>query len=299
MFTNNPRFPLELQQSILSHLARDLDSMSCRPTLANCALVCYAWRSIVQPWMFTELRIRPDLQLDNIAKFFGASSPSHHLSKHIKMISVVPSYRAVAPSFSAMLRAMDERGMFRLFTNVEHIYTNFSLQSLSEEDITLLSQFGHLRKLELLSTRVSSLHDLVSSFPALTHLRLQPVLFSDSEAVQLQVQARKLQRLGIVLDNDTKGVPIGMRLNAPGLEHLTLMWIFTAEEQQMLAVARNVLDSIPLENIKTLNLVGCSWHEGDGILGKSWCFLNARSAHIQWLFLFKQILSSRPGLNHF
>jgi hypothetical protein len=300
----NPHLPFELQESILSHLADSLDYVSYRPTLANCALVCHAWRSIVQPWMFTKVRIRPDLmKLDNIAKFFGASSPSHHLSKHIKMItisSVVPRYQAATtPSFSAMLGAMDAREMFRLFNNVEHIYTNLSLESLSKEDITLLSQFGHLRKMELVFTRLSSLYDLVSSFPALTHLKLHPVLFSDSEAVQVQVPALKLQRLGIFLDNDARGFPVGMRLNAPGLEHLMLMWIYIAKEQRILSVARNVLDSIPLENIKTLNLDGCSWHEGDGILGKSWCFLNAHSAHIQWLFLFKQIISSRPDLSHF
>jgi hypothetical protein len=275
MFPNNPRLPLELQQSILSHLAHDLDSKSCRPTLANCALVCHAWCSIVQPWMFTELRytsaIARRTQLNNTVKFFGASSPSHHLSKHIKMITISPMfYSNTIDSFQALLRAMNEREMFQLFNNVEFIVLNPGLYSLVEADIALLSQFRQLAKMQLTCSLVFSFPDLVSSFPALTHLGLSDVPIADSGSAH--VQALKLQRLGIFLNhNDDRGFPPGIELNAPGLEYLILMWSYHLSTTHAASFVRNVITSIPSENIKTLNLIGQTW-DATGtnvILGKS------------------------------
>ena len=166
---------------------------------------------------------------------------------------------------------MNEREMFRLFNNVEHIridpYSRSGVNP-SEEDITLLSQFRQLRKMELGPIRVPSFRDLLSSFSDLTHLALSSVVFSDSGPVH--VRALKLQRLAISLHRDS--FPSGMRLDAPGLEYLMLKW--TRDEYMYMgdveSGARNVRDALPLENIKTLNLRGSSWYI-DVNWGKSWC----------------------------
>jgi hypothetical protein len=266
MSLNNPNLPLELHESILSHLAPD------RRMLANCALVCHAWRSIVQPWMFTKLSIKPDL-IQCIWEFFRTSSASHHLSKSIKMIEIdnIPesdAYTVTIPSFSAMLGAMNERQMFQLFNNVEYLILFVFRDTLTNEDVTLLSQFRHLRKMEL---ELPSFRDLVAlSFPALSHLELS-CSYDDSEPVQTQAQAQtqalnlqNLQRLAIILDN-CRRFPARMKVYAPRLEHLTLLnWSHVA------SIARNVIDFIPPENIKTLNL--CAWSQrGERIaVGKSW-----------------------------
>jgi hypothetical protein len=272
MSPNNPRLPFELQESILSHLAGCLDSESYRPVLASCALVCDAWHSIVQPWIFTELEIRSDLtEIDNIAKFFGTSSPSHHLSKHVKRVTVAAFLSSVLP-LSVMLRAMDEREMFQLFNNVEHIDIALVHDSFSKEGITLLSQFRQLRKMQLMltTTRVASFHHLVSSFPALTHLGLGlcDAYFSDSGLAH--VRALKLQRLGIFLLAGSPAFPSGMRLDAPGLEYLTLKWGDYLRDWDAVFFVRSVMASIPLENIKTLNLIGHTRDAADVHSGKSW-----------------------------
>ena len=251
-------------------LADDLDYKSYRDRLANCALVRHAWRSIVQPWMFIEITIRPDW-MNNTAKFFGASSSSHHLSKHIKSIRVIA--RDITTSLSAMLGTMNEREMFRLFKNVEHIYipavSHGDHQNLSADDITLISQFRQLRKMQLKCVRVASFHDVLSSFPALTHLELYRVTFSDSGPAH--VRALKLQRLAILLSDVLGYLHPRMSLDAPELEYLTLMWRqdWNMDLQEVESAARNVLKAIPLENIKTLNLCRASWQGGDIILGTS------------------------------
>jgi hypothetical protein len=275
MYPNNPCLPLELQDLILSHLEGSLDFMSYRPMLASCTLVCHAWRSIVQPWLFTDLEFRSDLtEVDNIAKFFDASSPTHHLSKHVKSITVTVG------SLSALLRAMDEREMFPLFDNVEHIDTTLVHDNPSEEDITLLSQFRQLRRVQLktLWPRAVSFHHLVSSVPALTHLELCGVHFSDSGPAH--VRAFKLQRLGINLLHGYGTIPPGMRLNAPGLEYLMLKWDHSNLSMHGEPLIQNLIASIPLETIKTLNLIGHTRDPADVIPGKSWRPLTPHSARV-------------------
>jgi hypothetical protein len=284
MSTDNPRLPFELQESILSHLAGSLDSESYRPILASCTLVCHAWRSIVQPWILTELVIGSDLiKMDNIAKFFGAASPSHHLSKHIKSISMAPSYTNAFLSLSTMLRAMDEREMFRLFNNIEYIDIDLTLvqDGLSEEGITLLSQLRQLRKMQIMyaTTQTVSFDYLVSSFPALTHLGLCDVHFSYSGSAH--VRALKLQRLGVYLLNDrSPTLPPGMRLDAPELVYLTLERGSDLSDRCAASFMQNVITSFPLENLKALNLIGHTWNPADVISGKSWHPSTTHSARV-------------------
>jgi hypothetical protein len=269
MPTDNPRLPLDLQESILSHLAGSLDLKSCRPMLASCTLVCHAWCCIVQAWIFTKIEIRANqTQMDKLTKFFGASSPSHHLSKHIKSITVA-RYTATIPSLIAMLRAMDEREMFRLFNNVEHIALSLVHDSLSEEGITLLSQFRQLRKMQLrlTKTRVVSFHHLLSSFPALIHLALDLEDASFSDSGSAHIQAFKLQRLEIFrLDRSSTFLP-GIKLD---VEYLTLEWCDGLRNWDATSFIRSVIASITLENIKTLNLVGHTRDAADVNSGKSW-----------------------------
>jgi hypothetical protein len=283
MSTDNPRLPLELQESILSHLAGSLDFESYRPMLASCTLVCHAWRSIVQPWLFTDLVFRTAVtEVDNIAKFFDTSSPTHHLSKHIKSITVKQSYsqNVARCTLNAMLRAMDERKIFRLFNAVQHIGINLGSDSLSEEDITLLSHFRQLRKVQLITPwpRAVSFHDLVSTFPALTHLELCGANFSDSGPAH--VRALKLQRLVITLFQGSPTVSPVMRLDAPGLKFLMLKWLDYLNSPYGEPLIQNLIASIPLENIKTLNLIGHNRDPADVIPSKSWRPLITHSVRV-------------------
>ena len=66
-----------------------------------------------------------------------------------------------------------------------------------------------------------------------------------------------------------------MKIDAPGLEYLMLKWrhdhdMDMRDVESAARNARNVLEALPLENFKTLNLRGSSW-DHDVILGKSWC----------------------------
>jgi hypothetical protein len=178
------------------------------------------------------------------------------------------------------LRAMDEREMFRLFDKVEHIDTTLVHDNPSEEDMTLLSQFRQLRKVQVQTTtwpRVS-FHHLVSSFPALTHLELCGAHFSDSEPAH--VRALKLQRLGINLLQGFTRIPPGLRLDAPGLKYLMLEWGDYLSSSHGEPLIQSLIASIPPENIKTLNLIVHNRDPGDVILGKSWRPLITHSARV-------------------
>jgi hypothetical protein len=164
---------------------------------------------------------------------------------------------SAATRFSVMLEVMNEREIFGLFNNVEYLRLFILSDTFTNEDIALLSQFRHLRKMYL---HLPFFHNLASYFPTLTHL-----LLSCYGPVQDQTQAEglnlpNLERLGIYLDV-WPSFPAELTVYAPKLEHLALRWTSDTRWEDVSSIARNLIASIPLENIKTVNLTGHSWDE--------------------------------------
>jgi hypothetical protein len=226
-------FPMEIYHAILGYLR--LGNMS---TLGNCALVCNAWRSIVQRWMFSRLVIQlTPTHVDQVLAFFTESSP--YLSKFVTTLELCHSQDRDAPSvpLNTLLRLLSDKGIFKLSINVDNLHLGHPLSTLTAEELTLLSQLAKVRELSISSGRVSSIQSLISTFPSLRSLILGSgvVLTGDSAVSSPAIQGLAIQASFTIAPTS---------FNLPSLHHFAFHWCWTT------AIAQSLLESIPYEQIQ-------------------------------------------------
>ena len=241
-------FPMELYHAILDHLR--LGNLS---TLGNCALVCSAWRSIVQRWMFSKLVIRlTPTHVDEVHTFFTESSP--YLSEFVRTLELAPprAQDASSVSHNTSLELLSDNGIFKLFINVDNLHLGYLnhrgfVGRLTAEQLTLLSQLANVRELHMTAAWLPPIHYLTSTFPSLRSLMLgSGTVYSGARTVSFPA----IQRLAFHVDDKThREFPTSF--NFPSLRHFAFRW-----HPATAYITQPLLESIPYEQIQRLNLFG-------------------------------------------
>jgi hypothetical protein len=259
-------FPMELYHAILDQLR--FDNLS---TLGNCALVCNAWRSIVQRWMFSKLVIQlTPTHMDQVHVFFTESSP--YLSRFVRTLELSHSrdQEATSVSLSTLLGLLSNKGIFKLFINVDNLHLSH-LSTLMAEELALLSHVSKVRELCIRFGEVPPLQSLISTFPSLRSLILgSGVVFGGDMALSSPaIQGLAIHAHGAIWQQ----FPISFSL--PSLHHFAFHWNWATAH-----ITQPLLESIPYEQIQCLNLFGIlspfpEIHFNDCVLGLSlsfdWC----------------------------
>jgi hypothetical protein len=244
MSTSQPTLPFELHEPILTYLKSDVLA------LGNCALACSAWRTIVQPWMFTKpLHLEPNpIYLDAVSSFFSHAA---YLAPHI--CTIVMKSPFYGRGLSRLLEVMTSRNLFSIFKGIKCLTIDFSHQPVTSRDLDTLSQFSQLRELKVVRALIPSFPRLIEAFPQVTSLALHSVHFQDYSPAP--VVGCAIEKLSVHL----RSANIDAHSRYPSLfnvriRHLALRWDFSSP--WILSPARYILEEMQAEMVESLILWG-------------------------------------------